>query len=182
MFTSRSLSIPAGMHHEVGLLFALLESVRKETRDAILGMSNAELDHRSAGVPYSIANLLLHVAAEELWWIRGVLAGDELDAGTREEFAAGELGSLAATRLKGRDVAYYLGLLDGVRAQTEAACWKLRDHDLNAEKDDRRGGRASVRWILGHLAEHEAHHRGQIALLARLAGARPRGQTASGPA
>ncbi len=174
MFPTRSLATPAGMHHEVGLLFALLELTRKQTRDLILGMSTADLDARVRGVPYSIANLLLHIAGVELHWVRRVLAGDEIDAGTREEFAGGDLGSIAAEQLKAKDAAYYLGVLDGVRAQTEAVCWKLKDHDLGVEKDDGRGGRCSVRWILGHLVDHEAHHRGQIRLIARLAGATTR--------
>ncbi len=167
---AKALEPPSGMEHEVGLLFAQLEETRRRTRELVLGMSTADLDRRAPGYPHSVAAHVFHIAAVEYWWMRHVVLGEGIPADVDREFAAALLDSPASRELSGRDAGYYLGKLDEVRAHTEAACWKLRDADLDRERTDPRdGARATVRWILCHIADHEAQHRGHVQILLQLA-------------
>jgi uncharacterized damage-inducible protein DinB len=166
---ARTIAAPSGMDREVGLLFAQLEECRRRTRETVLGMSTADLDRRPPGVPHSIGAHLLHIAGLEHWWIQRVALQQEIEESLAHEFAPSQLDSTASRALRGHDVTYYLGKLDEVRARTEAACWRLRDDDLDLQRSSPRDGAGcTVRWILAHLCDHEAHHRGQIALLKRL--------------
>lgn len=167
--TSLPLEPPSGMERDVGALFAQLEEVRAETRRAVLDMSIKDLDRRVPGCPHSIGVLLLHIAAVETWWTHQVPSGDLASGGTVPEAGAGDLDSEAASGHGGHHADYYLARLDEVRAETESLCWKLKDAQLEQVSLQREGEPPrTTRWILFHLAEHEAHHRGQALLLKRL--------------
>ncbi len=170
---SRTVEPPTGMKREVGLLFAALEEARRRTRDVVTGLATDTLDARLAEWHVSIGVLLLHIAGVELWWVRRVVLGEELPASVEREFAAARLDSEEARTLAGHELSWYLGKLDEVRAQTESACWTLKDDDLEvARHDPASGAEYTTRWILSHLSDHEAQHRGQISLTKRLLAAR----------
>ncbi|MFG0316150.1 MAG: DinB family protein [Planctomycetota bacterium JB042] len=163
-----SIEPPSGMGREVGLLFAALEECRRRTRDTVAGMSTADLDHRFDDDPHSIGAHLLHVAGVELEAVQRVVLGERVAESEERELAAGVLDSESSRALSGHDVGYYLGKLDEVRARTESACWSLKDDDLERESARPGAGRSvTLRWMLAHLADHEAHHRGEIASLRR---------------
>lgn len=162
-----TLSPPSGMQREVGLLFAQLEEVRRRTRDEVLRMSSKDLDRRVAGYDHSIGVHLLHIAGAEYFWIYHVVEGRPIPDWVQKEYGPGDLDGEASRSHRGHHADFYLGKLHEVRAVTEALCWRLQDAAL----DDLRaafGRDQSLRWILFHLAEHEAHHLGQVLLLKRL--------------
>ncbi len=165
--TRKSIDSPAGMDREVGLLFAQLELVRKETRSAIDGMPNAYLDVALPGYENTISQLLYHIAGVELFWLQVVVLGAVTLAEANAELKPARLGTAESRALAGRPFEFYAAKLDEVRAKTEAAFWKLKDEALDTDckipLND--GTRATPRWAITHLMEHEAHHRGQIALL-----------------
>lgn len=166
-----TLEPPAGMSREVGLLFAALEESRRRTRDAVHGMSTADLDRRFDDDPHSVGAHLLHVAAVEFDLVHRLILGDRGAESEEREFAAGALDQEASSALRGHGLEYYLAKLDEVRARTEAACWSLKDDDLERERPWPGADRSStLRYALAHLADHEAHHRGEIAVLRRRLG------------
>lgn len=171
----KTLVPPTGMGREVGLLFAQLEEARARTRTAVHGISTADLDAELPGSPYTIGMLLFHVAGVEYWWMHRVLCGEEIEPGVEKEFAPARLDSADALKLRGHDVGYYLGVLDEVRAKTESVCWRLPDEALEREcYSPEDGKRYSGRYVLAHLCDHEAEHRGALLLLKRLIQARAR--------
>lgn len=157
------IEAPAGMQEEIGRLYAHLELARERTRAVMTGLSTEMLDARGGAREFSIANHLFHIAGIEFHFIHHVMRGDPKGDGAKSGFAAADLRSDAAFDLKGHDLGFYLGKLDEVRARTEAACWELKDEDLDTERDDPWvERRCTVRWIFAHLADHEAEHRGII--------------------
>lgn len=172
---ARRLVLPAGMNREVGLLFAALEQTRSRTRSLLQGLAAGELDRRPDPKRPSIGALALHVAWYELVWVRQALLEQAIEPPLLRAYAAGDLRGGAHLELAGHDASFYLDKLDYVRAQTESACWSLDERSLQRPRSDPFGGEpVDPLWILAHLADHEAHHRGQIALLRRTAGtARP---------
>lgn len=168
----RILRVPPGIGREVGHLFAALEETRRRTREAVHGMATELLDARLDGFPNRIGALLFHVAGIENWFVDRVLLQRPRSELERNEFAAADLGAPEAAALVGHDVAYYLAILDEVRAQTESACWSLKDDALDAAVTVAEADLvASPRYALSFLIDHEAHHRGQIELLKRATGA-----------
>ena len=83
--------------------------------------------------------------------------------------------------LAGRDLAWFDALLGRARDYTRRVAMTLEEADLAREVHRRRPDGTervfNVGWVFYHLIEHEAGHRGQIALLKRLrilGGALPR--------
>lgn len=163
-----NLSAPTGMSHGVGLLFASLEETRRKTRAVVNGLSTERLDATLPGVRHRIGALLFHIAGTEQWFVNRVVKQREASDLDQLEFAAADLSSAAADDLLGHGVEFYLGVLDEVRAKTESACWELKDDALDTPIEvPERQLVASPRYVLSFLCDHEAHHRGQIALLKR---------------
>ena len=67
----------------------------------------------------------------------------------------------------------YVSRLAVVRGLLHMTLRDLADSELDAERTIVRGGKTfttTPRWILYHLVEHEAHHRGQMMLWKRRMG------------
>ncbi len=72
---------------------------------------------------------------------------------------------------KGYSVEFCLDEIDRIREQTRGTLASLADDDLERIFSFERRGETrehSLRWILHHLIDHEAQHKGQILMLKRL--------------
>jgi uncharacterized damage-inducible protein DinB len=157
------------MDREVGLLFAQLEFVRRDTREALSGLSTEVLDASPPGAATTIGELAWHIADAEEYWVRRVVLAELPFEAPRQATDPSRPGAGASLPLRGRTIDFYLAKLDEVRAHTESACWKLADDALdNPCRTLPDGEVVTPRWAFAHLVEHEAHHRGQIKLMKRL--------------
>jgi uncharacterized damage-inducible protein DinB len=123
---------------------------------------------------HSLATVLLHMIAVEEWWIQEVAGGTPMSESRRRELLDNEtnqddgiwpdppqrsLKSLCemqdATRQVTKRVVAEIGNIEAVTTMT----WDDSRYEYN------------LRWILYHVAEHEAWHGGQLLLLADLASA-----------
>jgi uncharacterized damage-inducible protein DinB len=147
----------------VGLWLAALEESRGRTKKAVDGLDPRALDWTGAGFPNSIGSLLAHVAAIEMDWlfseilereipadVLALLPADVRDAGGR------------LVPVVGLPLAEHLRRLDATRAALLA---RLRPMDAADLRRPRRLERYDVtpEWVLHHLLQHEAEHRGQVA-------------------
>lgn len=151
---------------EVGALLAVLHEVRARTLNTLKRIS--DLDALKAG-RHSAGTLLYHIALIELDWLYADVLGkseDDFPAEAREWFpldARDEEGHLSV--VTGEALERHLARLNWVRGLLDASFTDmplddfcrprvLDDYDVTPE------------WVLMHLALHEAHHEGQLALLA----------------
>ncbi len=162
------LVAPGGMHPRLALLFAQMEDVRGHFKSKAEGMSVEELDRNVVDGFLSPGKLLAHSAGAEEWWVKSLLQGDSnwiQDPETEEVMGGG-----------GKTVEEIFAYMDEVREHTRKVL-ETFDEDALAREfpyEGEEGARYTftVEWVLHHLVEHEAHHRGQFMVLKRLAAER----------
>lgn len=158
-----------GYEPEIGLLLATLEDGTREWQEELGDVSEDSLIWRPFPNGPSIGAQLMHIAEVEAWWIAEVVGGRPLtDEFKRTVLADGT--DVYADRwgeAPRMPLAAYFDVLAEVRARTREL---LRDEqgDRLLHPDPNRP-RLTVRWIVGHVVQHESYHGGQAVLLQRLA-------------
>jgi len=167
---TKLIAIPplADFAPRVGLYLAQMEDVRQRTKRYVEGLTAEQLAWHPQPNVESIGTLLLHIAAVERSWI-----GEDIERRPMgEEWMIGFPIRFSIPQISGKPVAYFFEQLDAVRAETHAALARLTDDDLPRAISPLEGGSTpeqyTIEWILYHLVEHEAHHKGQIAVMKRL--------------
>lgn len=169
----RTLQPIKGFSREIGLYLAGLEEVREQLRDSVAHLSVSDNARIAIPETHSIGALVLHIGEAEWWWMHCVVANHELteaDAAAcfwdvlKEPHRVGE---------KGLSAQFCLEEISRIREQTRKLLTSFSDNDLDqifsyARKEART--EVSLRWILHHLIDHEAQHKGQILMLKRLMG------------
>ena len=147
-----------------------MEDTRRRTKEALDGVSSEVLDWTGVGDPNSIATLLYHIAAIEMDWLYVDILG-------RSDFPP------EVKPLLPYDVRDDEGLLVAVQGMGLRAHLDRLDATRNALLSELRGLRigdlgrvrhlpdcdVTPEWVLHHLMQHEAEHRGQIMAVRTLA-------------
>ncbi|MFQ5607142.1 MAG: DinB family protein [Candidatus Zixiibacteriota bacterium] len=161
----------AGFTPKVGAYLAQMEDVRARTLKYINGLSHQQLSWHPNEKCESIATLLLHIAAAERSWIGEDIMRRPMEEWWKIAFPIRH----GIEQISGQPLAYYTGVLKRTREETRQALETLTDDDLSREIEPLDPGdesnaerRFSIEWILYHMIEHEAHHKGQIAVMKRL--------------
>jgi uncharacterized damage-inducible protein DinB len=166
----RTLEPAAGVSTEIGFYLSGWEKIRHGLREIVADLTDEELSLRAAPGAHQIGGLILHLGEAETWWIHSVVAEKELDEAavkfahlhdtTETDFAA-----------KGYTAKVCIERIDQISRMSREILAHLTDDDLERifayERDGKRV-EASLRWIFYQLIEHEATHKGQIAMLKRL--------------
>ncbi len=153
-----------GYPEEIGRLLWMMEDIRRELLEKLEDVTQRELDTPQGEDPTTIGALLYHIADVETGWLHfDMLGRQKLDAEIEPWFAEptrNEQGKIWCP--PGESLERHLERLAAVRSDF---LQKFRAVDL---EDWRRfrllPGEYEVtpEWIVYHLIEHEAHHRGQI--------------------
>lgn len=108
----------------------------------------------------SLLGIVRHLTEVEMYWLREVLHGEELeDLYSTREHPDGDF-DLGGAETAAPDVDAYVRVTD--RCAEAAAAWT----DLDGPVRGRRGGaELNLRWILTHLIEEYARHLGHMDLL-----------------
>lgn len=101
----------------------------------------------------SIGDLVRHLCDSEAYWIERVIQGKDWLRHTREVWSDHEA-LLERWKILRQRTLQFLDSLSTAR--------------LSDTKIDHRGNIVTVEWILWHVFQHEAHHRGQIYMILRL--------------
>lgn len=162
------ISAPAGFNGYVQAIAATLDFGADRLKAAIAGLTPEQLARVPEGFANSIATLVVHIYGIEAGFahrMAGAAMADDLKA----EFlldkpqsplpaAAGEtVESLTAKIEKGRSI-----LVERLASLTEEDL--TREVPLGPEK------KATVRWMIALLANHQAIHLGQIQMIKKLVG------------
>jgi uncharacterized damage-inducible protein DinB len=155
--------LPAAGPGRLGLLLAQLEEGRARTLRAVAQVPTGRLHWSSPDFPNSVAAHLAHLAAIELDWLYCDLLGVEIPAEALADLpipdvreAGGRLAQATEATLP-----QLLACLEAARARLLAECSRLEESRLD-ELAEGLEGAATPAWILTHLAQHEAEHRGVL--------------------
>jgi uncharacterized damage-inducible protein DinB len=175
------LETPPGYRsREVARFLWQLDEQRRQLIDGTRGLSPADLAWQPAPGMNTIGMLLAHIAFAEVHVVQVGIAGeatghaqDVLGITEADEGLPLPPGAPPSPALHGKPLAFFDVLLVKARDHTRAVCRELEDADLARviTRPPRPDGTVRVfnpGWVLYHLLEHEAGHRGQILLLKHL--------------
>ena len=151
----------------IAQFFSMMEEARKYLLILIKDIDNTVLDFtpddRSVE---TIGTLLLHIAAVEWDWILADIGEKEFSYDKWKDAFALRKG-VNRPQIKGKDLSFYIEILEETRKEVLDKMCELSDEDLDriVKPDD---NKFTIEWILYHVIEHEALHIGQISLLKRL--------------
>lgn len=160
----------------------MFDDIRRVTLKGIKGLTKEQLFQEPVEGEYPLGSMLMHFGECDLYWL-SVISGEQqpedlkkrvyadcwYDCKTEDSnppAAAPEaeeyLAAIAETRDRVRN--YILSLDDENLEDKVLMKWKRGEEQL------------SKKWIIYHLIEHEAHHRGQMFMLIRKAGFKKTGE------
>jgi uncharacterized damage-inducible protein DinB len=146
-----------------------LGDARRRTLEALEGMDAAIVDRPAGPHGETIGMLLYHIAAIEADW----LFADILQRAFPDEIAAllphdvhDDAGRLSGAA--GQSLDEHLARLAAVRSHLHLALTDLPDREWRRTRQ-MDGYTVTPEWVLHHLLQHEAEHRGQIGYLRTLA-------------
>lgn len=155
-----------GYEQEIGRALWCLEDVRRNLTKRLKGINQNELD-RKIGGRQSIGSLLYHIAYVEAGWLYGeVMEKDAWDPEIEKLFPLDGWPDGKLVHVVGDTIDTHLNRLNKVRET-------LLTHFRSMNLEDWRRARVldeyevTPEWVIYHLVEHEAHHRGQIFQLLR---------------
>jgi uncharacterized damage-inducible protein DinB len=150
-----------GYPGEIGGWMAALEEARRRTLRAIAGLDPRVVD-RSDGAGNSIGTLLYHIALIEMDWLFAEIVEEPFPAEVVELFpfdvrdAEGRL-----TPVTGVDLADHRERLRRTRGIFLEAMRRISPGDYHRPRI-LPSYSVTPAWVLHHLMQHEAEHRGQI--------------------
>ncbi len=169
---SRHVLTPVeGFTPGIGLCVSGMEEVREQVNKATVDLTNEEIARRAVPGAHSIGALVLHIGEAELWWIQCVVSGRKLTQEERQAPYWDVLKDPDAFSGKGYSAEFCLNEIRNIRKRTFDVLGGFTDEDLERIFSFERRGvvyEHSLRWILHHLIDHEAQHKGQILMLIRL--------------
>ena len=166
----RTLEPASGFSGELAFYLGSWEELRSRLRKTVSDLTDEELESRAFPSAHQIGNLILHIGESEAGWIWQIIDGQELSEEekklvhwydtTERDFAE-----------KGYSAKACLERIDRINSMSRRILSKFTDADLDKffayERDDKRV-EVTLRWVLVHLLDHEATHRGQILMLKRI--------------
>jgi uncharacterized damage-inducible protein DinB len=166
----QALTPTAGVAGEIGFYLSGIEKVRAQIREAVSDLTPAELALRVTPTAHQIGNLLLHLGEAEAGWIHQIVAEREL---SDEEKQFVHFYDTTETDFagKGYSATECIERIDEISRRSREILARFSDADLERFFGFERDGRrieVTLRWVLIHLLEHEATHKGQITMLKRL--------------
>ncbi|HLO00388.1 MAG TPA: DinB family protein [Pyrinomonadaceae bacterium] len=169
----RTLNSVAGFSREVGFYFSGMEEVREQLRKAVTGMSEEEISRPAIPDAHSIGALVLHIGEAEWYWMQYVLSGRQVTDEIRNSPYWDVLKDPISFAQRNFSADFCLEEIKKIRQQTAETLASFNDTQLDRVFSFTRGDETvdlTLRWILHHLIDHEAQHKGQILMLKRLSG------------
>jgi uncharacterized damage-inducible protein DinB len=150
---------------EIGRALWALEDARKRTWRVLEGLNEAIVDWIPSDGGHTVGTLLYHIAAIELDWLYVEVLESQWDAETARLFpyavreADGRL-----TRVVGMTLAEHRARLDVVRGLLLAGFAMMSLDEFQRTRSLELYD-VTPEWVVHHLCQHEAEHRGELGLL-----------------
>ncbi|MFZ1321755.1 MAG: DinB family protein [Ignavibacteria bacterium] len=163
------------MNDNIKLLEYMLEDVRKVTFSGVNHLSKEQLFEAPVKGEYPIGSYLMHLAECEIFWLEvlsGITQPEELKKKSYYDVWYDAFKD-ASPPLSAPEISDYHEVMSEARKNLLDYMATMKDSDLEKMVSFKTGSGEksfSKKWIIYHLIEHEAHHRGQIFMLMRMAG------------
>ena len=172
MTTESLLLTPAeGFTTEIGAYVNALAEVRSQVREIVSNMTPEQITRPAVPGAHPIGALLLHLGEAEWWWMQCIVSGRQMTAEDKQTAHWDVLLDPAIFAARNYTPEQCLDAIEHIRALSRLKLAALTDADLETIYSRMRGEvkmEHNLRWILHHLIDHEAQHKGQILLLKRL--------------
>ena len=169
----KSLSPADGCTPGIGFYLSGMDEVSAQVREAVTNISDEDIGRRVVPEAHSVGALVLHIGEAEWFWLQCVVSGHKLTDEDRATACWDALKDLERVASRGYSAEFCLNEAAKIRVQTRGVLASLNDDDLERIFSYEWRGKTqeqSMRWILHHLIDHEAQHKGQILMLKRLLG------------
>lgn len=171
MGTKQGILQPVGgVSREIGFYLAGLEASRAQTISIIKDLTPGELAQRFTPAFHQIGGLALHLGECEYWWIQAGLAGRKL---TDDDIKFAHIYDTTETdfALKGYTADDCIDFLARIHQCSIDTLARFTDEDVDKvvrfeQHPEQLEG--TLRWVLHRMTDHEANHRGQMAMIKRL--------------
>jgi len=134
-------------------------TVRRELVEAVKNMTPEQLAWKASNYPNSIGKLLVHIAETEYWWVTVVALKKE------ETFDENKFENLKELSEILGSLEYYHDEFSRFLENEDIDNWDRIFYEIKGRDE-----KVSQRWLVWHVVEHQARHRGQIFMLMRMQG------------
>ena len=154
------------LHPEIGRLLAMLDDNTVEWRRELaeIDVPQDAIGWRPFPKGYNIGAVMFHIAEAEIFWLHDIAAGQPMGEDWQRTFMVEAIDQYEFDWPTPPDepLDWFYEQLDGVRAKTRELIGAINDPEHVCQRGDRS---FTLRWVLHHVIQHEAHHGGQITLL-----------------
>ena len=167
----RVLTPHAGLATAIGYYLSGMEEVRTQLVVAVKAIPDELIGKPAFLGAHSIGALVLHIGEAEWFWVQMVVGGHELTDEDKKAPCWDILDDVEAVARNGFTTEFCLMEIEKIRNQTRDLLFSYNAKDLERIINYERNGvmtEHNLRWILHHLIDHEAQHKGQILMLKRL--------------
>jgi uncharacterized damage-inducible protein DinB len=157
-----------GYQEPYGLLCAILKDGTNEWRwELDQDLSEDAVVWQPYPGTHSIGAIILHIVSVEIFWFERFVLDLPADPEESKLTMADEIDVDAWhwPEPPRQPISWYFELHDRIRARTLESIKNWPPADSTREHD---GRQLTMRWVLGHVIQHEAYHGGQAVLLNRL--------------
>jgi len=169
----RELNPVDGVTQEIGYYLAGMEEVRGQLRNALANVPDDCACKPAVDRAHCIGALVLHIGEAEWYWMQMIISGHRLTDEDRGKPYWDVLKDPESFSQRNYTTEFCFSEIQKIREQTRQTLRSLDDTDLNRVFTRKKRGQTtehSLRWILHHLIDHEAQHKGQILMLKRFMG------------
>ena len=170
------------MKNQIDLLLYMLDDIRKDTLRGVNGLTKEQLFQAPIEGEASIGSYLMHLGECDLFWLY-VISGEEQPEDLKKRVYSDVWFDCehekSAPPKEAIDPKEYVEAITAARERLRNYVQSLADENLEEtiHRTFSWGERNySKKWIIYHLIEHEAHHRGQMFMLIRKAGFKKKGE------
>ena len=167
----RLLTPHPGLAIGIGYYLSGMEEVRNQLNVAVKTIPDDLIGKPAFLGAHSIGGLVLHIGEAEWFWMQMVVSGHELTEENKSAPYWDILDDVGRVEQNGYTAEFCLQEIAKIRNQTRDVLFSYNDKDLERIITFTRRGETTehnLRWILHHLIDHEAQHKGQILMLKRL--------------
>ena len=167
----RVLTPHPGLSTGIGYYLGGMEEVRNQVNVAVKNISDDAIGRPAFLGAHSIGALALHIGEAEWFYMQMVVSGHQLTEEDRQAPYWDVLDDVDKVARNGYTTEFCLKEIEKIRNQTRDVLFSYNDKDLERVISFERNGETTeynLRWILHHLLDHEAQHKGQIFMLKRL--------------